>query len=186
MKKSELKSLIKEVISEVLGNASIVALIDNNVFPHSSDDLEKMADQYHLQVKFVGDATFGTETLAHYRLIISGPQGQLDAFVHGLAEENGIEFHDTNDSHKITEDGVGNGWQKASLHNASSDEGSAWRTFATKVAKGNKDLERTFYMAISTAEDNGNLQDNAVGTYTSHKYMVEVDLHKGTYKITKL
>jgi hypothetical protein len=200
---------LKEGVA-VDGQASVAAIIDNNIFPHTSEELEKMAEQYHLHVRYVGDAEFGTDTMASYRLVFSGPQGQLDAFVHGIAEEKGIEFHDTNDSHKLqeddtwesmvsklgkdmksktglTEDGVGNGWQKASVQNAMSDEGASWRTFATKISKGNKDLERTFHMAISDAEDTAKpMEQIGNGVYTSERVKVEVDLYKGTYRITKL
>ena len=105
----------------------IAAVIDNNVFPHSSDDIEKMADQHHIHVRFVGDAAFGTETLASYRLVFSGPQGQLDSFVHGLAEENGIEFHDMNNAQQIREVGSG----VPSIESGLID----WEKHVTRVAK---------------------------------------------------
>lgn len=86
------------------GLPSIAAVIDNTVFPHSSEDVEEMAKKYHVNVYLVGDASFGTENLRSYRMVFSGEQGQLDAFVHGLAEENGIDLHDTKDAHKINEE----------------------------------------------------------------------------------
>ena len=91
-----------------------------------------------------------------------------------------------NISQNVNEDGVGNDWKRATIQNSMGDEGYAWRVFATKLSNGDKDLENAFHMAISAAEDNGNLQDNAVGSYSSKKVRVDVDLHKGTYKITKV
>ena len=144
MKKSELKSIINEAVQEVIqtfkengarnpfnvsqkNEPRISAVVDNNVFPMSSEDIEKKAEQYHVNVRFVGDAAFGTENLASYRLVFSGPQGQLDALVHGMAEENGIEFHDTNNAQKIHEVGS---------HAPSIESGLIdWEKHVTRVAK---------------------------------------------------
>ena len=111
MKKSELKALIREVldvykednvnnrtIEEANGDASITARIDNNVYPMSSEELEKLADESNVGIFFLGDSTFGTSTLPSYKVKLTAPQGQLDAFVDRLAEDSGIEFYDDNDS----------------------------------------------------------------------------------------
>ncbi len=106
MKISELKQIIREAVEEVSkemameagyipgGTASMVARVDNNVFPFSSEDLEKMADEHKVKIYFIGDAQFGTENLRSYRVKFTAPQGQLDAFVDMLAQEDGIDFHE--------------------------------------------------------------------------------------------
>lgn len=95
MKKSELKSIINEVISETMRDVvRVVARVNNKVFPYAGEELEKLANKHHIGMKFIGDAEFGTETLTSYRILFFGPSGEIDAFVHNLAEEKGIEFTD--------------------------------------------------------------------------------------------
>lgn len=106
MKKSELQSVVNEVVSEVFEEFSgsgdnggtpiayAVAIVNNHIFPHSGEELEKLAKQSHLAVRFVGAAAEGTENLSSYRAVFGGPRGQLDSFIHNMAEEKGIEFHE--------------------------------------------------------------------------------------------
>ena len=143
-------------------------------------------EKYQLEIRYVGDAQFGTDNMRSYRAIISGQQGQLDAFVHAISEENGIEFRDVGSAtNKISEEL--SGWKKVTLRKGGDDD-REWRAFATKVANGNKELENTFHIAISAAEDNWQLTPDhkTTGVYTSDHFKVEVDLYKEIYKITNL
>ncbi len=105
MTRTQLKQLITEVINEVVeevnareqlpgGWTSVIARIDNRVFPMGEDEIDNLADEHHIKLKYLGDAVFGTENLAAYRIKMSAAQGQLDAFIDMLAEEPGIEFFD--------------------------------------------------------------------------------------------
>lgn len=80
-------------VNELMGTAnSITAHIDNNVFPHTSDEFEKMAEEQGLRVKYSGDASFGTESLRSYQVQLSGPAEKINAFVDSISQEKGIDF----------------------------------------------------------------------------------------------
>jgi len=85
---------------------SFIASIDNTVFPFGEDELDKMAEEHHIRLRYLGDAAFGTETLRSYRVKVAcANRGQLDAFVDMLAQEDGIEFYDTPQLAKKLEEG---------------------------------------------------------------------------------
>jgi hypothetical protein len=78
------------------GNVSVKATVENNVYPITSDEIEAVVKKYGVQIKFLGDAAFGTETLRNYSFTLTGPSGQVDALVSELSEEDGIRFQDSN------------------------------------------------------------------------------------------
>lgn len=93
-------------MNEVAGEqTAVIALIDNNVFPMGSDEIETIADEHGVKMKYLRDAAFGTDTLKSYHVKFSGESGQLDSFVDRLAQEDGIEFRDTKleESHDETD-----------------------------------------------------------------------------------
>jgi hypothetical protein len=78
------------------GNVSVKATVENNVYPITSDEIEAVVKKYGVQIKFLGDAAFGTETLRNYSFTLTGPSGQVDALVSELSEEDGVRFQDSN------------------------------------------------------------------------------------------
>lgn len=102
MKRSELKSLIREAIEEVFtemssGTTSYTIDIDNNVYPISGKEIEEIVSKYSdVEMKWLGDAAFGTETLNTYSFNVSGPSGSIDSLVSELVEQgDGIDVVDT-------------------------------------------------------------------------------------------
>lgn len=87
-------------------NITVKAAVENNVYPITSDEIESVVKKYGVQIKFLGDAAFGTETLSNYSFTLTGPSGQVDSAVEELSDEgNGIEFQDAKleESHDETD-----------------------------------------------------------------------------------
>lgn len=77
------------------GNVSVKATVENNVYPMSEQEIEAVVKKHGIQIKFLGDAAFDTETLSNYSFTLTGPSGQVDSAVEELSDEgNGIDFED--------------------------------------------------------------------------------------------
>ena len=79
----------------------------------------------------------------------------------------------------------GDKWQQADLRNFMGDELYAWRIFAHKFAKGNRELEDCFLNAINCAGDN-ECSLNDIGRYSNDKVIVTVDIDNKRFKVEKL
>lgn len=88
------------------GNVSVKATVENNVYPMSEQEIEAVVKKHGVQIKFLGDAAFDTETLSNYSFTLTGPSGQVDSAVEELSDEgNGIDFEDVKleESHDETD-----------------------------------------------------------------------------------
>jgi hypothetical protein len=97
-------------MNEADENVTVRATVQNNVYPITSEEIETVVKKYGVQIKFIGDAAFGTETLRNYSFTLTGPSGQVDALVNELSEYDleqhaGIEFEDVKleESHDETD-----------------------------------------------------------------------------------
>jgi hypothetical protein len=73
-------------------------------------------------------------------------------------------------------------WQRADLKNSFGDEPYAWRIFAHKYAKGDRELEDCFWAAINYADDN----ENSIGRYSNERVIITVDMSNKRFKVEKL
>lgn len=94
-------------MTEAGGTVSVLGVVDNDVFPHTSEELEEIAKGYGLQIRVIGDAAFGTENLKRYRIKFTGPSGQVDAFIDNVSQENGIEFNEVAPGENLNEQSSG-------------------------------------------------------------------------------
>lgn len=84
----------KGMTEQAGGTITVKANVQNNVYPMTSEEIEAAVKKYGVQIKFLGDAAFGTSTSDSYSFTLTGPSGQVDALVDKLSEDNGIEFQD--------------------------------------------------------------------------------------------
>lgn len=197
MKKSDLKTIIKEVISEAF-STYIVFEFDGSKAPPYPDKIVELAVKNRIQTRLLNSPNTGPVKQEHsnvYQIMIRS--SDKDDFVRILKQLRISEYKilapkqastptrensDITEQNIVSEMGQGGEWKRAAIHNVSGDTEQAWRTFGTKESNGNSELERVFYTAISVAEEN----ENHVGSYTSNKFIVEVDLDKKTYRIESL